>query len=332
MGGVVTSSRLLLLLLVALPTTACAAIAGLKDRELATGDDGGAATDGSAQGDGSAQSDAGATTDAGDAIGSAGDSTAGDAGADSADGGHDAATTDSSADSGGGGADSGDSGGVVDAGPTGVVFVNAASHAGGSPVTITAFDPGTASNRLLVVGVSVAPNGLQAGLSVTFGGVGLLEVSAAAVTANSSGSNPPGYYACTSRIFYLVNPTGAHDVVVTFSGLASPEYAAIGAAAFSNVDQTAPLQNATHATGGATAISLAIATAAGHVSLDNLCDYSATTNIVGGQTTQRWLLSSSVTGAGSTYASTGATTATHLWQQSSGYAWASSGVDIVPAP
>ncbi len=208
-----------------------------------------------------------------------------------------------------------------------VGFQNAASASGSSPVTIASFDPGSNPNRLLVVGVSVAPNGLSAAMSVTFGSKVMQELTAAAGVA-SPNNNPAGYYACTSKLFYLVNPTGVGNVVVTFSGVASPEYAVAGAAAFYGVNQTTPVASGTQKSGSTTSMAINVATAPGHMTLANNCSYSNFSTTLG---TERWLVKGNAEGAGSTIASTGTTNA-HSWTQTSAYAWAASGLDVVPAP
>ena len=240
----------------------------------------------------------------------------------------------SSVDSGSGDGDAGMSSGdsSVDATTLGVVFVNAASgSSGSSPLAIKAFDPGSGPNSLLVVGVSVAPNGLAAGLSVTFNGIGLMEAMNALGVAKPN-NNPAGYYACTSRMFYLTNPTGTHDIVVSFAGVAQPEYVVAGAVAFSGVDQNTPVQNDTNFTSNGATMAITISTAPGHMTLDNNCNWASMTNILGGQNTTRWNVQDNVNGAGSTYLSMGKTSSTHTWMKNDGYAWVSSGLDIVPSP
>jgi hypothetical protein len=217
--------------------------------------------------------------------------------------------------------DSGDAGG-------GIGVQNVTHGEAASPSVTFPFDPGTNANRLLVVGVSFAPNGLQAGLTVTFGGNLLQEITAADGSANAN-NNPTGYNTCRSRIFYMANPTNAATVVVTFSGVAQPMYVAAGAIGLYGVSQTTPLLNGAKLTGTTTAIALPVATAPGHMTLANLCAYSPTVTATAG--TQQWLLTTNLVGAGSTIASTSAAS-THRWIQSNAYAWAASGVDIVPAP
>jgi hypothetical protein len=196
-----------------------------------------------------------------------------------------------------------------------------------SPSVTFAFDPGTNANRLLVVGVSFAPNDVTT-VSVAFGGTTLQELASADGTVSGNGS-PPGYGACRSRLFYMVNPAAPDNVVVTFAGANQPSYVAAGAIGFYGVDQATPLQNGTHMSGSSASIALAVATAPGHMTLANLCAYSPTVTTTSG--TQRWLLGANLDGVGSTMVSNG-TTSTHTWTQSDSDAWVASGVDLVPAP
>ncbi|MDE2589937.1 MAG: fibronectin type III domain-containing protein, partial [Patescibacteria group bacterium] len=89
-------------------------------------------------------------------------------------------------------------------------------------ITISNFNAGTGNNRLLVVGVSANNNAVS---SITFGGVPLTQ-------AVSSFNNND------AEFWYLKNPTGTGNVVVTMSGSTS---AVIGAYAFSGVNQTQPI-------------------------------------------------------------------------------------------
>ncbi|MDE1862849.1 MAG: fibronectin type III domain-containing protein [Thaumarchaeota archaeon] len=88
--------------------------------------------------------------------------------------------------------------------------------------TIPNFNSGTGSNNLLLVGVS-ANNANVA--SVTFG-------SAQLTKAVSSFQNND------AEFWYLVNPTGTNNIVVTLSGPAS---AVVGAYVFSGVNQASPI-------------------------------------------------------------------------------------------
>ncbi|MDE1862851.1 MAG: fibronectin type III domain-containing protein, partial [Thaumarchaeota archaeon] len=89
-------------------------------------------------------------------------------------------------------------------------------------LTISNFNVGTGTDRLLVVGVSA--NNANA-VSVTFGTSQLSQ-------AVSSFQNND------AEFWYLVNPTGTGNIVVTLSGSAS---AVVGAYSFSGVNQASPI-------------------------------------------------------------------------------------------
>ena len=92
-------------------------------------------------------------------------------------------------------------------------------------ITLSSFSAGTSSGRLLVVGIE-ANN--QSATSVTFGTYSLTKVA---------GSFHNQYTA----FWYLKNPTGTGDIVVTMNG---PTQAVVGAYSISGVNQTSPI--ATH--------------------------------------------------------------------------------------
>jgi hypothetical protein len=87
---------------------------------------------------------------------------------------------------------------------------------------ISNFDPGTGTDRLLLVGVS-ANN--QYATSVSFGGVSLTQAGFSFVNNDA-------------EFWYLLNPTGSANIVVTMAGSTS---AVVGAYGFSGVDQGNPI-------------------------------------------------------------------------------------------
>ena len=89
-------------------------------------------------------------------------------------------------------------------------------------ITLSGVNAGTGDNRLLVVGVSANNNIVT---SITFGGAQLTQ-AVASFTNNDA------------EFWYLVNPAGTGDIVVTFAG---PTAAVVGAYAFSGVSQTNPI-------------------------------------------------------------------------------------------
>jgi hypothetical protein len=89
-------------------------------------------------------------------------------------------------------------------------------------VTLPGFNAGTGSNRVLVVGVSANNNSVA---SITFGGVPLTQAVA------SFNNND-------AEFWYLADPSGSANVVVTMAGSTS---VVVGAYAFSGVNQTDPI-------------------------------------------------------------------------------------------
>src|SRR5205085_650807 len=89
-------------------------------------------------------------------------------------------------------------------------------------ITLSNFNAGTGSDRLLVVGVEANNNFVS---SVTFGGVQLTQ------SAHSFANNDVEFW-------YLKNPTGTANIVVTMRGSTS---VVVGAYSFSDVDQTNPI-------------------------------------------------------------------------------------------
>jgi len=110
--------------------------------------------------------------------------------------------------------------------PTGIILNNIQSTSGtassSNQITLANFNAGTGTNRLLVVGVSANNNDVA---SVIFGGVSL---------ANKVKS----FYNNDAEFWYLKNPTGNGDIIVTMNG---PTSAVVGAFSFSGVNQTSPL-------------------------------------------------------------------------------------------
>src|SRR5207249_10685088 len=129
---------------------------------------------------------------------------------------------------------------------TGVILSNVQSTSGTVSlppyqVTLPSFDVGTGSDRLLVVGVSANNNNV---LSIAFGGVQLTR-------AVSSFNNND------AEFWFLVNPAGTGDIVVTFAG---PTAAVVGAYS-SGVTQSSPIPTtATYYSTAASSSSISIST------------------------------------------------------------------------
>ncbi len=187
------------------------------------------------------------------------------------------------------------------------------NRAGTTGITLSNFNPGTGSNRLLVVGLSFGL-AVPSGVTVTFGGTSLTQVPG---TSSTRGTQHV-------EMWYVVNPTGTGNIVAKWSGTCD---VVIGAVAFNGVDQTTPVRNGTFSTGTATAVSVTITSATGDMTMDTVSSVGAR---IGSPTqTQRWvdLNGNHLNGAGST----GAATVTHGWTQSETNNWVSAGVDIVAA-
>ncbi len=109
---------------------------------------------------------------------------------------------------------------------TGIALSNTQSTSGtvssSNTITISSFNVGSDSNRLLVVGVSANNNNVA---SVTFGGVSLKNIASS-------------FYNNDAEFWYLQNPSGTGDITVTMNG---PTQAVVGAYAFSGVNQTTPI-------------------------------------------------------------------------------------------
>lgn len=107
----------------------------------------------------------------------------------------------------------------------GITLNNVQSTSGttsSNQITLSNFNVGTGNDRLLLVGVSANDNNVGA---ITFGGMPLTRV-----TGSFSNND--------AEFWYLKNPTGTGDIVVTMKG---PTSTIVGAYSFSGVNQTSPL-------------------------------------------------------------------------------------------
>ncbi len=109
---------------------------------------------------------------------------------------------------------------------TGIVMNNAQSTSGttssSNTITLSNFNAGAKSNSMLVVGVSANNNDVA---SITFGGISLQNVAHT-------------FYNNDAEFWYLTNPSGTGDIIVTMNG---PTQAVVGAYSFSGVNQTLPI-------------------------------------------------------------------------------------------
>ena len=161
-------------------------------------------------------------------------------------------------------------------------------------ITLSSFNAGTGTNRVLVVGVEANNQNVN---SITFGGTALTK-------ATSSFTNND------AEFWYLKNPSGTANIVVTMAGSTS---VVVGAYAFSGVDQTNPIPTtATNHNTAASSPTISITTAnANSWVLDSPSIYGGVT--LGSPTcTQQWdiNIANAITGASSskTQASPGSVT------------------------
>lgn len=177
-------------------------------------------------------------------------------------------------------------------------------------ITLSNFNAGTGSNRLLVVGVEANNNWVT---SITFGGVQLTQ------KVRSFNWND-------AEFWYLTNPTGTADIVVTMSG---PTSVVVGAYSFSGVDQTDPLPISAANTGsGSPTISLTTLYPNSWV-LDSPSIWGGVT--LGSPTcTQSWDVNvpDAITGASSSTIVASPSSVTCSWTASSGDLWDDVAIEI----
>jgi hypothetical protein len=183
-------------------------------------------------------------------------------------------------------------------------------------ITLTNFNVGTGSNRLLLVGVQANRNDV---VSVTFGGLQLTE-------------RVESFHNNDAEFWYLTNPSGTGDIVVTMSG---PTSVVVGAYAFSGVNQANPLPTTAddHNTGlGSPEISLTTAYPNSWV-IDSASVWGGVT--LGSPTcTQQWDLTvpNRITGASSSTILTSPGTVTCGWTASPGDQWDDVAVEVKASP
>ena len=180
-------------------------------------------------------------------------------------------------------------------------------------LTLANFNAGTGSNTLLVVGVDANNNNVA---SVTFGGTQLTQATAS--FANND-----------AEFWYLTNPSGTGNIVVTMAGSTS---AVVGAYSISGVDLTNPIPTkaAHHSTvSGSPTISITTQYPNSLV-LDLPSIYGGVT--LGSPTgTQNWDLNiaNEITGASSSMVQATAGTATLGWTASgAGDMWDDAAIEI----
>src|SRR2546428_2645238 len=169
-------------------------------------------------------------------------------------------------------------------------------------ITLSNFNAGTGNNRLLVVGVEANNSPVT---SVTFGGVQL-------TSAVSSFSNND------AEFWYLTNPSGTGNIVVTMTGSTS---VVVGAYSISGVNQTTPIPTSTtnHNTASSSPTISITTKYPNSLVLDSPSIYSGIT-LSSPTCTQSWNINmpSVITGASSSTVRASASSVTCRWTTSGG--------------
>jgi YVTN family beta-propeller protein len=202
----------------------------------------------------------------------------------------------------------------------GIVLGNVQSTPGNASsapyqVALPAFNLGTGSNRLLVVGVSANNNVVT---SITFGGAQLTQ-------AVSSFNNND------AEFWYLVNPSGTGDIVVTFGG---PTLAVVGAYAFAGVSQSSPIPTtaASYST-AASSPSISITTQHANSWVLDLPSIYGGVFLDHASCTQGWDITvPDITGASSSAIAATPGQVTCGWTATGGELWDDVAVEIMAAP
>ena len=204
---------------------------------------------------------------------------------------------------------------------SGNVSIDAVSDGTTEGLSVTIPHTTSGTNRLMLVGVSMAPKSGYTVSSITYNGDNLSVVG----TRQESDK-------ARIEIWSLIAPDiGAHDVVVTLSS-SDHEGAAVGVMTFTGVDQSTPLGTFTSAIDDSDSPSVNVTSAAGELVFDTLAlEEDGAQNIAPGSgQTERWDLDSNKTnGGGST--EPGAANVTMSWSITDSRKWALGAVPIKPA-
>jgi hypothetical protein len=120
---------------------------------------------------------------------------------------------------------------------------------GASTITLSFTVGGSLSNSILVAKAHNRTSELPTG--ATYNSVAMTEVTGARSDDTGNGE--------TTTTWYLINPaSGTHNLVVTYAG--GPDYKVLGAISLQGVDQSNPIDAATHLEGTGTAVSTSITT------------------------------------------------------------------------
>ena len=179
-------------------------------------------------------------------------------------------------------------------------------------ITLSNFNAGTASNQLLVVGISANNNPAT---SVTFGGTQLTQAAAS-------------FFNNDAEFWYLKNPTGTANIVVTMSGATS---AVVGAYAFSGVDLANPVPTvSTNHNTAASSPSISITTKNPNSWVLDLPSIWGGVTLSSPTCAQQWDVNvqGAITGASSSAVVPSAGSATCKWTASSADSWDDAALEV----
>ena len=193
----------------------------------------------------------------------------------------------------------------------GIAFDAASACASGNSAGFTwAHTVSSGNDRLLLVGLSLAPRQNQKVQSVTFNGQSLTRV---AFRNNSNESR--------AEVWQLVAPaSGTHSIVVTMNAATAAE-TVCGATSWTGVDQADPIGGVVEAKGTSDHASVDVPTTSGDVVHDVLAVSGDVTATVGSGQTSHWndAVAAGVRGAGSD--EPGAGTVTMSWDLGASARW-----------
>jgi hypothetical protein len=203
--------------------------------------------------------------------------------------------------------------------PAPVVDV-ASSFSGGSTASLTWSHTctGTGTDGILIVAAGFGetpPNTMSA------------TYNAVAMTAVPSSYKDDGVFDGVQLFYMLVPPTGAHNVVVSYSP--NPTGCAAGAVSYTGVNQSTPFGTAATASGSSAIASVSVTSAVGELVIGALASDSNNTITINGGTS-RWEVES--VGGDTSYSQgdfTGASSVTVRWDQLNTN-WAITGVSLKP--
>lgn len=191
----------------------------------------------------------------------------------------------------------------------------------GTTLNIT-LDCGSAADRLLAVGVSIASGTINAPSGITYNAVAL---------TSRGGLTGQTFY--RSEIWTLTNPAaGSNTVTITTPGVNQRIFG--GAACYSGVDPTTPVGTLVSATGSSTAPSVVVTSATNDLVIDNLTSHNNSSpppSVVAGQTLRYQTIDSGSTDGISGSTKAGAASVTMSWTLSVSGQWTIVALPLKPA-